>query len=248
EMGEVVAFSTSQMNDADLAALVAYLGDRPPSPDAQVAPPANAVMQQGKAIWEDECSACHRMDGAGAPRYFPPVKGSANLQQTNATTVLHYILAGAHRAATDRAPTPFAMPGFYWKLDDEQIAAVATYARNSWGNEAAPVAAEDVAKLRAKLEFGPSRTEAAEAKSTPMTHPGPNTDAPADTLSSDNGTPAAGRAAPAAQAAASTPESGSSAVPSAPATPATTESGSSAAAAGDGAAEPAGTPAASGPH
>src|SRR5215831_2637086 len=73
EMGEVVAFSTSQMNDADLAALVAYLGDRPPSPDAQVAPPANAVMQQGKAIWEDECSACHRMDGAGAPRYFPPV-------------------------------------------------------------------------------------------------------------------------------------------------------------------------------
>ena len=155
-------------------------------------------MQQGKAIWEDECSACHRMDGSGVPRYFPPVKASANVQQANATTVLHYILAGAHRAPTDRAPTPFAMPAFYWKLDDDQIAAVATYARNSWGNQAAAVSADDVAKLRAKLRFGPSRTEAAEAKTTPMSRPGPNTDAPADTLSSDNGTPAAGRAAPAA--------------------------------------------------
>nr|HET7859365.1 cytochrome c [Caldimonas sp.] len=171
------------------------------SPDVEVARPADAVMQQGKAIWEDECSACHRMDGSGVPRYFPPAQASANLQQTNATTVLHYILAGARRAPTDRAPTPFAMPAFYWKLDDEQIAAVATYARNSWGNQAAAVSADDVAKLRAKLQFGPGSTEAAEAKTTPMSRPGPNTDAPADTLSSDNGTPAAGRAAPAAPAA-----------------------------------------------
>jgi len=201
EMGEVVAFSTSQMNDADRAALVTYLGDRPPSPDAQVVRPADAVMAQGKAIWEDECSACHRMDGSGVPRFFPPVKASANVQQANATTVLHYILAGAHRAPTDRAPTPFAMPAFYWKLDDDQIAAVATFARNSWGNQAAAVSADDVAKLRTKLRFGPSSIEAAEAATTTMNKPGPNTDAPPDTLSSDNGTPAAGRAAPSASSA-----------------------------------------------
>jgi len=127
--------------------------------------------------------------------------------------VLHYILAGAHRAPTDRAPTPFAMPAFYWKLDDEQIAAVATYARNSWGNEAAAISADDVARLRAKLSFGASRTDAAEAKSAPLSRPGPNTDALPDTLSSDNGTPAAGRAAPqtASAHAASTPGGGSSA-------------------------------------
>jgi len=112
-MGEVVAFSTSQMNDADLSALVTYLADRPASPEVQVAKPADAVMQQGKAIWEDECSACHRMDGSGVPRFFPPVKASASVQQANATTVLHYILAGAHRAPTNRAPTPLAMPAFW---------------------------------------------------------------------------------------------------------------------------------------
>ena len=214
EMGEVVAFSTSQMTDADRAALVAYLVDRPPSPDAQVAKPADAVMQQGKAIWEDECSACHRMDASGVPRYFPPIQASANLQQSNPTTVLHYVLAGARRAPTDRAPTPLAMPAFHWKLDDGQIAAVATYARNSWGNEAAAVSPGEVAKLRAKLHLDARRGEAAPAGS--MARPGPNTDAPPDTLSADNGTAAAGRAAPpasSAQAAAS-----ASSASSAPAT------------------------------
>jgi mono/diheme cytochrome c family protein len=218
-MGEVVAFSTSQMGDDDVAALVTYLRDRAPSPDAKAEGAAAAVMQQGRAIWEDECSACHRMDGAGVPRYFPPVKGSANVQQTNATTVLHYILAGAHRAPTDRAPTPLAMPAFYWKLDDAQIAAVATYARNSWGNQAAAVSADDVARLRAKLRFASAPNDAEQA--TTMSRPGPNTDAPADTLSSDNGTPAAGRAAPAASAT----RSASPAAPSASASQAASASG-----------------------
>jgi len=209
EMGEVVAFSTSQMNEGDLAALLAYLGDRPPSPDAQVARPADALMQQGKAIWDDACSACHRMDGSGVPRYFPPIRGSANVQQTNATTVLHYILAGAHRVPTDGAPTPLSMPAFYWKLDDAQIAAVATYARNSWGNEAPAVSSDDVARLRAKLHFGPAPSDV--ARSTSMTRPGPLTLSPADTLSADNGTVNAGRAAPAATSAPSAASAATSA-------------------------------------
>ena len=254
EMGEVVAFSTSQMNDADLAALVTYLRDRPPSPDVHAEAPPEAVMQQGQAIWEDECSACHRMDGSGVPRYFPPIKASANLQQANATTVLHYILAGAHRAPTDRAPTPFAMPAFWWKLDDGQIAAVATYARNSWGNQAAAVAADDVARLRARLRF---ETTGNPGHAGTMSRPGPNTEAPPDTLSSDNGTPAAGRAAPlassapaaSAPAAASAPGGAASAPGVADehaAAPAPGHGGSMVA--GDGRAQhPGGTPA-DGPH
>jgi mono/diheme cytochrome c family protein len=245
EMGEVVAFSTSQMNDADLAALVAYLNDRPPSPDVQVAKPADAVMRQGKAVWEDECSACHRMDGSGVPRYFPPIKASANVQQANPTTVLHYILAGAHRAPTDRAPTPLSMPAFYWKLDDDQVAAVATYARNSWGNEAQAVSADEVAKLRTKLRFGPTAGDVAHP--TALSRPGPLTWAPADTLSPDNGTAAAGRTAPASASAPPAPSDAASA-PSAASGPAdTSASAVGRSSGGDGAnAHPVGVPA-SGP-
>ena len=43
------------------------------------------------------------------------------------------------------------MPSFAWQLKDDQVAAVATYIRNSWGKAAAPVSADDVAKEKTKL-------------------------------------------------------------------------------------------------
>jgi mono/diheme cytochrome c family protein len=46
------------------------------------------------------------------------------------------------------------MPGFAAKLNDEQVAAVATYVRNSWGNKAGAVLAKDVTKLRSRV-MGP---------------------------------------------------------------------------------------------
>ncbi len=199
EMGEVVAFSTSQMTEGDLAAVVDYLRSLPASSDLTVKPPDVGVMQQGQAIWQDSCSACHRMDGQGVPRFFPPIRGDANVQQHDPTTVLHFILAGTRRVPTAKAPTPLGMPAYAWKLGDDQVAAVATYLRNSWGNTAPAVSTADVADLRKKLATG----EVHEKRATVggMAQPGPNTWAPAGTDSRDNGTPQAGRAAPAASGA-----------------------------------------------
>jgi mono/diheme cytochrome c family protein len=45
------------------------------------------------------------------------------------------------------------MPSFAWKLTDAQIASVATYVRNSWGNAAPPVSPGQVAKLRKRLQL-----------------------------------------------------------------------------------------------
>jgi mono/diheme cytochrome c family protein len=152
EMGEVVAFSTSKMTPQDRAAIAAYLKDQPASPAAATAPrPDSPVLAQGEAIFQDECSACHRMDGAGVPGFFPPLKGSANLQQAEATNAIRFVLAGARVTPVDARPTPLAMPPFAWKLSDAQVAAVVTYARNAWGNQAAAVKADDVAALRRKL-------------------------------------------------------------------------------------------------
>ena len=193
EMGEVVGYSSSQMSDADLSAIAVYLADQPASPMPDVRPVGDAQLSQGRAIWQDTCSACHREEGAGVPRYFPPLKGNANLQQRDPTTVLHYILAGARHAPTAKAPTPLSMPSFAWKLDDGQIAAVATYARNSWGNAAPAVTASQVADLRRRLiKTGPAATAAAPKD---LKHPGPLTLAPAETDSRENGTLHAGNAA-----------------------------------------------------
>ena len=43
------------------------------------------------------------------------------------------------------------MPAFAWVMNDDQVAAVATYIRNSWGNVAPAVNVGDVTKERATL-------------------------------------------------------------------------------------------------
>jgi mono/diheme cytochrome c family protein len=210
EMGLVVQDSTSNLSDDDLQAIAAYLGDRVASPSAQMTPPDTAVMKMGEAIFVDECSACHLMRGQGQTLAFPPLAHSANAQQIDPTTALHIILAGVQASPTRDAPTPFTMPAFAWKLDDKQVAAVATYVRNNWGNAAPAVGADEVAKLRGKLQFDASASGHTQA--TPLTKPGPNTLGVQGTDSRDNGTAQAGRAAsasdPAANASAA-PASGS---------------------------------------
>ena len=50
--------------------------------------------------------------------------------------------------STATAPTGLAMPDFGWRYDDADIAALATFVRSNWGNDAPAVAASQVAQLR----------------------------------------------------------------------------------------------------
>ena len=43
------------------------------------------------------------------------------------------------------------MPSFGWQLKDDQVAAVLTYIRNSWGSAAPAVSADQVRDAREKL-------------------------------------------------------------------------------------------------
>ena len=43
------------------------------------------------------------------------------------------------------------MPSFAWKLDDQEVADVATFLRNSWGNDAPGVSASEVRQARKQL-------------------------------------------------------------------------------------------------
>lgn len=150
-MAEVVSYSTSLMSDADRQAIATYLKSRPASPDAAAAPVDQGAMQRGAAIYSDACAACHLEDGVGQPRLFPPLGHDAMLQQADPTGVEHVILAGSRVGPTQARPSPLTMPSFAWKLTDAEIADVATFIRNSWGNQAAPVSASKVRDLRKRL-------------------------------------------------------------------------------------------------
>lgn len=153
-MAEVVEFQTSKMPDADLKAMAVYLKDIAAAPAVKATPLAadRADMQAGAALYADNCSACHVGKGEGVARLFPALAGSAVVQSDDAATLLRMVLQGSRSAATDAAPTAPAMPAFDWKLTDAQIAAVVTYARNSWGNAASAVDAGDVKTMRNALK------------------------------------------------------------------------------------------------
>lgn len=68
---------------------------------------------------------------------------------------MRVVLDGAKSVATPSAPTGPAMPSYNWQLKDDQVAAVLTYIRNSWGNQATQVTTADVASMRRKLDRRP---------------------------------------------------------------------------------------------
>jgi mono/diheme cytochrome c family protein len=153
-MVEVVENSTSQMTDADLKAIAVYIKNQPAGSDARPMsslPRDDMAMQAGARIYQDNCVGCHGWDGKGEALIFPPLAGNAILLQSSAESLTRVVLEGAQAAGTKAAPTAPAMPSFAWKLDDAEVAALLTYVRNSWGNEAAPVSAASVAKIRTNL-------------------------------------------------------------------------------------------------
>jgi mono/diheme cytochrome c family protein len=148
-MAEVVVNSTSKMSDADVRAIAIYLKDLPAgAPEPAVVPPSQADMTAGAAVYAHACIACHEADGSGAPRIYPPLPGNANLQAADPSSTLRIILDGAQTVTTPRAPNTGSMPAYAKQLSDQQIADVANYIRNSWGNAAPLVTPAQVKKAR----------------------------------------------------------------------------------------------------
>jgi mono/diheme cytochrome c family protein len=95
-------------------------------------------MAQGEQLFEQNCAACHQADGTGAPPAFPALAGNENLED------LELIVGNIHEGKGAMPPFP--------NLTAAQIAAVATYIRNSWGNAFGEVTTEEVAGILGEVE------------------------------------------------------------------------------------------------
>ncbi|MBP2170264.1 mono/diheme cytochrome c family protein [Erwinia toletana] len=101
----------------------------------------------------EHCAACHNSDGKGIPNLAASLADNPAIMAPDASSLITTVLQGGRGAVTHGNPTSGAMPGFAWKLSDQQAAAVATYIRNSWGNAAPAVTAEQVAEKRKLLKL-----------------------------------------------------------------------------------------------
>lgn len=102
-----------------------------------------AGLPDGAALYSNTCAACHQADGKGLPGAFPPLAGSAIVNDADPGQLIRIILQGY-----DARPEYGVMAPFADVLGDEEIAAIATHERSSWGNQAPAVTAEEVKKIR----------------------------------------------------------------------------------------------------
>jgi mono/diheme cytochrome c family protein len=113
-------------------------------------------MASGQAVFVEHCKVCHAPPGqpdqlgSGPLPDYPKLGGDTLVMGRDPTTVLRIILQGAESPVTPNQATTYSMPSLA-TLSDQQIADVATYVRNSWGNRGAPVPSRDVRALRAKI-------------------------------------------------------------------------------------------------
>lgn len=112
------------------------------------------LFVKGKAIYAREgfCITCHQPDGTGLPSSgFPPIAGTKWVTG-NEDRLIKLVLHGLHgpiEVLGQKYGWGSPMTPFGGLLNDEEVAAVLTYVRNSFGNKATAISPEKVAIVRA---------------------------------------------------------------------------------------------------
>jgi cytochrome c6 len=105
--------------------------------------PVDPSFEPGKKIFEKYCVPCHGVNGAGL-LYRKSALNNSALVLGEPDKMIAVILFGREGAGT--------MPGWRETLNDQEVAAVATYVRQAWSNRAAAVTPAMVTEIRSKLE------------------------------------------------------------------------------------------------
>jgi mono/diheme cytochrome c family protein len=122
----------------------------------------------GAKMYAQNCSICHQPTGMGTPGQFPPLAGSEWVLEEGPNRIIKLILNGIQGPITvNGQPFNNAMPPWRDIMTDEQIAAVATYIRSTWGNKAPPVKPEEVKAQRDATAARASAWSAAELLAQP---------------------------------------------------------------------------------
>lgn len=135
-----------------------YLGDRAQPNMKAVETAAVAVKQTGEASLEDQiaagkalfagtCSTCHQPEGQGLPGVFPPLAKSDYIA-ADPKRVPNVILHGLQGPVQVNGKDYNSVMPPMSQLTDDEVANIATYVVNSWGNPGGRVHQTEVAKIR----------------------------------------------------------------------------------------------------
>ncbi len=165
EMALVVEHSLQSLQTEDVDAIIAYLKHikqerdgtagralrREPLATAALLSEGLPAIGLGARLYLDNCNACHFVDGRGAPGVFPQLDRNDLVTAASPNGIVAVILDGTSMPSTAKRPERLTMPDFGWRLSDPEVAALATFVRQSWSNDAAVVSAAQVKAVRSSL-------------------------------------------------------------------------------------------------
>lgn len=103
-------------------------------------------MEAGKAVYAQNCAACHQANGEGVPNVFPPLAKSDWLMKDKKRSIEVVLKGKQGEIVVNGSKYNGVMPML--SLSDEDAANVLTYIRNSWGNKDGEVTPQEVKKER----------------------------------------------------------------------------------------------------
>jgi mono/diheme cytochrome c family protein len=109
------------------------------------------LIRRGEKIYLGTCGQCHQASGLGAAGQFPPLCGSEWVNEPDPSRLIRIALAGVQG--------PITVKGTEWNLvmslnatslgiKDDDLAAVLTYIRQAWGNQAPKVTGEQIKAIK----------------------------------------------------------------------------------------------------
>ncbi|MEA3188837.1 MAG: hypothetical protein QOD99_2667 [Chthoniobacter sp.] len=110
-----------------------------------------SAADEGKRYFTQNCVSCHQATGLGVPGQYPPLAKSEFVNggsQRLAMILLKGLIGPVKVSGTQYNG---AMPAWEKTLTDKKIAAILTYIRQEWGNQAPEVTVEHMTAARKEL-------------------------------------------------------------------------------------------------
>ncbi len=163
-MAEVVENSTSHLSDEDLHALATFIkavpGQASDGPDrfsfaghptdiTDYRADAGRHAGEGEQLFIAACATCHMLSGSGVKDgAYPSLFHNSVTGAANADNLVMAVLHGVERRGSINDAS---MPAFEDEFDDNQVASLVNYVKDTFGNPQGKVNAEDVHRLRVNL-------------------------------------------------------------------------------------------------
>ena len=114
------------------------------------------VYALGRQKYLNLCANCHATNGEGMKRFAPPLKNSDWVigEDYKLAMILLHGMEGPVNVDGKMYNTPDILPSMpsFTTLQNNDIAAIATYIRNSWGNNASEIGAGTVGRIRFRTQ------------------------------------------------------------------------------------------------